>query len=90
MIPTINSYILQQFLPDAELILYPDAGHGSHFQYPELFVRHARIFLDGQALPDGDPMMTGDRTGRLSHNSNAGEAVRPRFHRRKRVNAESR
>jgi pimeloyl-ACP methyl ester carboxylesterase len=46
IIPTINSYILQQFLPDAELILYPDAGHGAHFQYPGLFVRHARIFLD--------------------------------------------
>jgi pimeloyl-ACP methyl ester carboxylesterase len=47
VVPTINSYILQQFLPDAELILYPDANHGAHFQYPELFVRHARIFLDG-------------------------------------------
>ena len=46
VIPTINSYILQQFLPSAELILYPDAGHGAHFQYPELFVRHVRIFLD--------------------------------------------
>ena len=46
VIPTINSYILQQFLPNAELILYPDAGHGSHFQYPALFARHARIFLD--------------------------------------------
>ena len=46
VIPTINSYILQQFLPSAELILYPDANHGAHFQYPELFARHARIFLD--------------------------------------------
>jgi pimeloyl-ACP methyl ester carboxylesterase len=46
VIPTINSYILQQFLPDAELILYPDANHGAHFQYPELFARHTRIFLD--------------------------------------------
>jgi pimeloyl-ACP methyl ester carboxylesterase len=45
VIPTINSYVLQQFLPDAELILYPEASHGAHFQYPELFVRHARIFL---------------------------------------------
>jgi len=44
--PTINSCILQQFLPNAELILYPDAGHGAHFQYPTRFVRHARIFLD--------------------------------------------
>jgi pimeloyl-ACP methyl ester carboxylesterase len=46
VIPTINSYILQQFLPSAQLILYPDANHGSHFQYPELFARHTRIFLD--------------------------------------------
>jgi pimeloyl-ACP methyl ester carboxylesterase len=46
VIPTINSYVLQQFLPDAELILYPDANHGAHFQHHELFVRHARIFLD--------------------------------------------
>jgi pimeloyl-ACP methyl ester carboxylesterase len=46
VIPTINSYVLQQFLPSAELILYPDANHGAHFQYPELFARHARIFLD--------------------------------------------
>jgi hypothetical protein len=43
---------LQQFLPAAELILYPDANHGAHFQYHELFVRHARIFLDDQATPD--------------------------------------
>jgi pimeloyl-ACP methyl ester carboxylesterase len=46
VIPTINSYILQQFLPNAELVLYPDANHGAHFQYPELFVRHTRTFLD--------------------------------------------
>jgi pimeloyl-ACP methyl ester carboxylesterase len=59
VIPTINSYILQQFLPSAELILYPDANHGAHFQYPELFARHTRIFLDGQSPHHGDPMMTG-------------------------------
>ena len=53
VIPTINSYVLQQFLPSAELILYPDANHGSHFQYPGLFARHARLFLDGPPLLDG-------------------------------------
>jgi pimeloyl-ACP methyl ester carboxylesterase len=46
VIPTINSYILQQHLPNAQLILYPDANHGAHFQYPELFARHVRVFLD--------------------------------------------
>jgi pimeloyl-ACP methyl ester carboxylesterase len=59
VIPTINSYILQQFLPNAELILYPDANHGAHFQYPELFARHTRIFLEAKSLHDGDLMMTG-------------------------------
>jgi hypothetical protein len=34
VIPTSNSYILEQFLSTAELILYPDASYGSHFQYP--------------------------------------------------------
>jgi pimeloyl-ACP methyl ester carboxylesterase len=46
MIPTINSFTLQQALPNAHLILYPDSGHGSQFQYPERFLSHAGAFLD--------------------------------------------
>jgi pimeloyl-ACP methyl ester carboxylesterase len=42
----INSYILQQNLPNAQLIIYPDSAHGSLYQYPELFVRHVSMFLD--------------------------------------------
>ena len=47
MIPTIKSYILAQHLPNAQLILYPDSGHGALSQYPELFVEHASLFLRG-------------------------------------------
>ena len=46
MVPTINSYLLAQHIPNAELIIYPDSGHGSLFQYPDLFVTHVARFLD--------------------------------------------
>jgi pimeloyl-ACP methyl ester carboxylesterase len=45
IVPTVNSYTLQQNLPNAQLILYPDANHGSFFQYPNLFVSQADQFL---------------------------------------------
>ena len=52
MVPTINSYFLSQRIPDAQLIIYPDAGHASLFQYPELFLAHARMFLDARHRSD--------------------------------------
>jgi pimeloyl-ACP methyl ester carboxylesterase len=47
IIPTINSYVLYQHIPNATLILYPDSGHGSIFQHHSRFVPHANAFLDG-------------------------------------------
>jgi pimeloyl-ACP methyl ester carboxylesterase len=45
IIYSINSWILQQNIPNAQLIIYPDASHGSQYQYPERFVRHVSMFL---------------------------------------------
>ena len=50
MVPTLNSFILQQHLPNAELIVYPDSGHGAIFQFSERFVRDAVMFLDCETL----------------------------------------
>jgi pimeloyl-ACP methyl ester carboxylesterase len=46
VVATVNSYILQQNLPDAELILFPDSNHGSHFQFTEQFNRYVTDFID--------------------------------------------
>ena len=45
--PAINSYVLYQHIPGAQLSLYPDSGHGSLFQYHALFVSQVNTFLDG-------------------------------------------
>jgi hypothetical protein len=43
----VNSHILQQELPNAQLIPYPDSAHGSQYRYPKLFVWHVSTFFDG-------------------------------------------
>lgn len=45
--PTVNSYLLQQHLPDAQLLLYPDSNHGSQYQFHDHFVTQVRLFLNG-------------------------------------------
>jgi pimeloyl-ACP methyl ester carboxylesterase len=47
IVHTVNSFILEQNLPNAQLILYPDSNHGAQYQYPELFVEHVTQFLKG-------------------------------------------
>jgi len=46
MIPVSNSYRLVENLPNAMLLVYPDSGHGSLFQFHESFTRHAAVFLN--------------------------------------------
>jgi pimeloyl-ACP methyl ester carboxylesterase len=50
MIPVRNSYMLGEHLPNAMLITYPDAGHGSLFQFHESFVRKASEFLGSDKI----------------------------------------
>ncbi len=45
MIPIANSYLLAENLPNAILLVYPNAGHGSLFQVHDSFTRHAAAFL---------------------------------------------
>jgi pimeloyl-ACP methyl ester carboxylesterase len=45
MVPTSNSVDLARRLPNAELQIYADAGHGGIFQYHNEFVDHALNFL---------------------------------------------
>jgi pimeloyl-ACP methyl ester carboxylesterase len=50
MIPVWNSYRLAENLPNAVLLAYPDAGHGSLFQFHESFSRHAAAFLASNSV----------------------------------------
>ncbi|USW57585.1 Putative alpha/Beta hydrolase [Septoria linicola] len=47
MSPTVNSLMLQWNIPNAQLHLYPDSGHGHLFQQPELYAPHLETFLGG-------------------------------------------
>jgi pimeloyl-ACP methyl ester carboxylesterase len=43
----INAFLLAEHLPNAQLIMYPDASHGAYSQYAENFLENARLFLNG-------------------------------------------
>jgi pimeloyl-ACP methyl ester carboxylesterase len=45
MVPTENSFEMLRRLPNVQLAIFPDAGHGGIFQYHEQFVRQALAFL---------------------------------------------
>ena len=45
MVPSKNTVNLDRRLPDSQLVLYPDAGHGGVFQFHEDFIQRALEFL---------------------------------------------
>ena len=45
MVPTKNTHDLARRIPNSELVIYPDAGHGGVFQFHADFVTKALAFL---------------------------------------------
>lgn len=41
----INSFLLAENLPNAQLVMYPDASHGAHSQHADVFLQHAHLHL---------------------------------------------
>ena len=52
MVPSSNTYDLARRLPNSELIIYPDSGHGAVFQFHADFVPKALEFLARQQRPE--------------------------------------
>jgi pimeloyl-ACP methyl ester carboxylesterase len=47
VIMPINAFLLAEHLPNAQLIMDPDASHAAFSQYAENFLKNARLFLNG-------------------------------------------
>jgi pimeloyl-ACP methyl ester carboxylesterase len=47
VVTPINAFILAEHLPNAQLIMYPDANHAAYSQYAENFLENARLFFSG-------------------------------------------
>ena len=48
MVPSVNSTDLARRVPNGELVIYPDAGHGGIFQFHQQFLETALEFLERQ------------------------------------------
>lgn len=46
MMPTVNSWIIQQKLSNGLLIVYPNSSHGFLYQYAEAFAKQVLMFLE--------------------------------------------
>jgi pimeloyl-ACP methyl ester carboxylesterase len=46
MLPAANAYAMFKAMSNANLVLYPDSGHGALFQRHKAFVSHVQTFLD--------------------------------------------
>ena len=47
VVAPINALLLVEYLPNAQLIIYPDSSHASQSQHADLFLKHMQLFLGG-------------------------------------------
>lgn len=52
LIPSSRSWELANQIANAQLVIYPKAGHGFIWQYARLFATHVTQFLDGSEFDD--------------------------------------
>ncbi len=45
VVAPINALLMVEHLPNAQLIVYPDASHGAQSQHAEVFLKHVELFL---------------------------------------------
>ena len=46
VVDSVNAIVLERHLPDATLLMLPDASHGAQSQHAEVFLAIARLFLN--------------------------------------------
>jgi len=59
VVAPINALILAEHLPNAQLIVYADSSHGTHYQHAKMFLEHVKLFLS-----DGDSPVPAPVDGR--------------------------
>jgi pimeloyl-ACP methyl ester carboxylesterase len=47
VVAPINAFLLEQHLPNAQLVMFPDANHASQSQHADVFLEYAQLFLKG-------------------------------------------
>lgn len=55
MVPTALSYDMHERIPNSDLVIYPDAGHGGVFQYGDDFCARVITHLDAPATGEQTP-----------------------------------
>ena len=54
VVTPINAFILEERLPNAQLVMYSDSSHGAFYQHRKAFLEHLRIFLSNGASAVAD------------------------------------